>query len=262
MDSECTPLIDPWYDTHSHFPKMPGEYLPPPLSHVWLSLCRHNTEISWAPLASLILDLIIRQGTSLPVPILFKFGSGTALGWKEWVDTELSNKGFMSALQQSGLLKAIVSSHCLSNYRDLFNLCHLVRQWCIATHTFFLSYDEITVTLEDLANQLLLPILGDVDLAALELSTKEEALEAELRKGMSGNAKLFHWVRAFSKAFVSAYRAGSSHSGFVIHLWFSSSLYCEAFVFPISYQDIYWGESAIGPYVSGSSVCAIRHFAK
>ena len=171
---------------------MPGEYLPPPLSHVWLSLCRRNTEISWAPLASLIPDLIIRQGTSLPVPILFKFGSGIALGWKEWVDTELSNKGFMVVLQRASVLKAIVSSRCLSNCRDLFNLCHLVHRLCIATHTSFLSYGEITVTLEDLANQLLLPILGDVDLAALELSTKEEALEAELRKGMSGNAKLSH----------------------------------------------------------------------
>ena len=24
-DSECAPLIDLWYDTHTHFPKVPGE---------------------------------------------------------------------------------------------------------------------------------------------------------------------------------------------------------------------------------------------
>ena len=64
---------------------------------------------------------------------------------------------------RASVLKAIVSSYCLSNYRDLFNLRHLVHRWCAATHTFFLSYGEITVTLEDMANQLLLPILGDVD---------------------------------------------------------------------------------------------------
>ena len=63
------------------------------------------------------------------------------------------------------------------------------------------------MTLEDVANQLLLPILGDVDLSALELSLEEEAVEAELRKGMSDNAKLSHWVEAFSKAFVAARRA-------------------------------------------------------
>ena len=48
------------------------------------------------------------------------------------------------------------------------------------------------MTLEDVANQLLLPILGDVNPGALELSPKKKAVEAELRKGMSGNAKLSH----------------------------------------------------------------------
>ena len=98
------------------------------------------------------------------------------------------------------MLKAIVLSRCLSKYRDLFNLCHLVWWWCSTTYTFFLSCGEITVTLEDVANQLLLPILGDADLSSIELSVNEEVVEAELRKGMSGNAKLSHWVGAFSKA--------------------------------------------------------------
>ena len=83
--------------------------------------------MSWAPLTSSILDLVICQGASLPMPILFKFGSGISLGWKEWVDEELSDLGFMAALQRAGVLKVIVSSRYLSNYRDLFYLCHLVR---------------------------------------------------------------------------------------------------------------------------------------
>ena len=98
----------------------------------------------------------------------------------------------MEVLQQASVLKAIISLRCLSNCRDLFNLCHLVRRWCTLTHTFFLSCDEIIVTLEDMANQLLLPILGDVDPRALELSLEKEVVKAELRKGMSGNAKLLH----------------------------------------------------------------------
>ena len=44
------------------------------------------------------------------------------------------------------------------------------------------------MTLEDVANQLLLPVLGDVDLGSLELSPKEEAVQVELKKKMSGNA--------------------------------------------------------------------------
>ena len=46
------------------------------------------------------------------------------------------------------------------------------------------------MTVKGVANQLLLPILGDDDLATLELSSEEEVVEAELKKRMSGNAKL------------------------------------------------------------------------
>ena len=147
-DSECTPLIDPWYDIHPHFPKVPSDCTPPPPGCVWLALYQRNMDVSWALLASSILDLVIHQGISLPVPSHFEFGSGTTLGWKEWVDRELSNMGFMGLLQQAGVLKAIVSSRCLSNYRDIFNLC----QWCTTTHTFFFSRGEVAMTLEDVAN--------------------------------------------------------------------------------------------------------------
>ena len=45
-DSECTPLIYPWYDIHAHFPKVPSDYTLPPPSRVWLALCHCNTNIS------------------------------------------------------------------------------------------------------------------------------------------------------------------------------------------------------------------------
>ena len=199
-NSECAPLIDPWYDVHPHFPKIPGDYAPPPpLGRVWLAFCQGNIDVSWARLASSILNLVIRQGTSLPMPIHFEFGSGTSLGQREWVDRELYNTVFMGLLQRAGVLKAIFSSRYLSNYKDLFNLHHLVRRWCTTTHTFFFSCGEVTVTLENVANQLLFPILGDVDPFALELSPEEEAMEAELKKSMSGNAKLSDWVSSPAK---------------------------------------------------------------
>ena len=207
LDSECAPLIDPWYNVHPHFPKIPGDYALPPSSCVWLALCWRNTDISWAPLAYLILDLVIRQGTSLPVPIHFEFGSSTALGWKEWANNELFDTSFMGLLQRTGVLKAIVSSRCLSSFRDLFNICHLVHRWCTTTHTFFFSCGEVIVTLEDVANQLLLPILGDVDPATLKLSLEEEAVETELKKRMNGNAKLSYWVSSSSKFSKFACRA-------------------------------------------------------
>ena len=98
-------------------------------------------------------------------------------------------------------------SRCLSNFWDLYNLRHLVRWWCTTTHTFFFSHGKLTITLEDVANQLLLPILDDVDPAALELSLEEEAIEAELKKRMTGNAKLSYWVSSSSKFFVAARHA-------------------------------------------------------
>ena len=180
---------------------------PPPPGCVWLALYRRNPDVSWAPLASSIPDLIIRQGILLPVPIHFEFGSGTTLGWREWVDNELSDIGFMGLLQRAGVLKAINLSRYLSNFKDLYNLRHLACRWCTTTHTFFFSCGELTVTLEDMANQLLLPILDDADPATLELSPKEEAIEVELKKRMTGNAKLSYWVSSSSKFSMSARRA-------------------------------------------------------
>ena len=113
----------------------------------------------------------------------------------------------MGLLQRVGVLKAIVLSQSLSNFRDLYNVRHLVRQWCTTTHTFLFSYGELTITLEDVANQLLLPILGDVDLATIELSPKEKAIEVELKKRMTGNAKLSYWVSSSSKFSVVACHA-------------------------------------------------------
>ena len=79
-DSECAPLIDPWYEISPHFPKVPGEYVPPPPGRVLITLIRRDPDVSWAPLASSIPDLSIRQGVSLPVPLHFEFGSGESLG--------------------------------------------------------------------------------------------------------------------------------------------------------------------------------------
>ena len=86
-NSECAPLIDPWYEFHPHFPKVPSDYALPPPGPIWLALGRRNPNVTWAPLTSSILDLAIHQGIFLPVPIHFEFGFGTALGWREWVDS-------------------------------------------------------------------------------------------------------------------------------------------------------------------------------
>ena len=98
-DSECASLIDPWYEINPHFSKIPGDYIPLPPGCVLITLVRRDPDFSWAPLASSIPDLSIGQGVSLPMPLHFEFGSGTSSGWREWVDSELSDMGFMGLLQ-------------------------------------------------------------------------------------------------------------------------------------------------------------------
>ena len=93
------------------------------------------------------------------------------------------------------------------------------------------------MTLEDVANQLLLPILGNVDPATLELSPEEEAVEAELKKRMSGNAKLSYWVNSSSKFSVSACCATFGVFCLCKFFFGSHPLRHEAFIFPFSHQD-------------------------
>ena len=57
-----------------------------------------------------------------------------------------------------------------------------------------------------MANQLLLPILNDTNPAVPELSPEEKAIEAELKKRMTRNAKLSYWVSSSSKFSMTACR--------------------------------------------------------
>ena len=52
LDSECAPLINPWYNVHPHSPKIPGDYAPSSPGRVWLALCRRNPDFfrpRWPP---------------------------------------------------------------------------------------------------------------------------------------------------------------------------------------------------------------------
>ena len=45
-NSECTPLINPWYDIHPHFPKIPSDYVSPQPGRVLLALSQRNPNVS------------------------------------------------------------------------------------------------------------------------------------------------------------------------------------------------------------------------
>ncbi|KAL0015725.1 hypothetical protein SO802_002794 [Lithocarpus litseifolius] len=101
----------------------------------------------------------------------------------------------------SALLSSILGTTPMPiSQRCSASIC-LCRRVAYGSPFAIVTWSEITITLEDVANQLLLPILGDVDSSAIKFSLDKEAVQAELKKGMSGNVKLSHWVGAFSKAF-------------------------------------------------------------
>ena len=46
---------------------------------------------------------------------------------------------FVEVMQEAGVFEAIVISRGLNMYRNVVGTRHLVRRWCLATHTFFLA---------------------------------------------------------------------------------------------------------------------------
>jgi hypothetical protein len=116
----------------------------------------------------------------LAVPLVFDFQYSRAIEWADWIDSKLADSEFCDRLEQAGVLRSIFISRCSNMYRDTESLRQLVRRWCPPTHTFFFAHGEMTVSLEDIENHWVLPILGDQDPAKLELSPEESKIEAIL----------------------------------------------------------------------------------
>ena len=120
------------------------------------------------------------------VPIFFDFIPGKIQGWPIWVDRELSDKEFVSCLERVGILKAVVISRNLEGFRDAKGLRHLVRHWCPSLHTFLFSVGELTITLEDVVNNFLLPVFGDENPFDINLSEEDLVLENKLFSHFGG----------------------------------------------------------------------------
>ena len=116
----------------------------------------------------------------LVVLLVFDFQCSRATSWETWIDSELANREFCDRLEQAGVLHSILISRSSNIFWDTEALRQLVRRWCPSTHTVFFAHGELTVTLEDIENHWLLPILGDQDPAEVELSPEELRIKATL----------------------------------------------------------------------------------
>ena len=62
----------------------------------------------------------------------------------------------------------------------------MVHHWCLFLHTFFFSVGELTITLEDVVNNFLLPVFGDENPFEINLSDKDLKVEDKLFSHFGG----------------------------------------------------------------------------
>ena len=141
------------------------------------------------------------------MPIFFDFVPRKIQGWPIWVDKELSDAEFVGRLERASILKAVAISKNLEGFRDAKGLRHLVHRWCPSLHTFFFSVGELTITLEDVVNNFLLPVFGDESPFDINLSEKDLVVEDKLFGHFGGcaaspggkPARMGRWVMTLSR---------------------------------------------------------------
>ena len=118
------------------------------------------------------------------------------------MDRELFDREFVGCLERVGILKTVAISRNLEGFRDTKGLRHLVRHWCPSLHTFFFFVGELTITLEDLVNNFLLPMFEEENPFNISLSDKDFEVEDKLFSHFGGRttspggkpAKMDKWV--------------------------------------------------------------------
>ena len=118
------------------------------------------------------------------------------------MDKELFDEEFVGCLECAGILKAVLISRNLEGFRDAKGLRHLVCCWCPSLYTFFFSVGELTITLEDVVNNLLLPMFGDENPFDISLSDEDLKVEDKLFSHFGGRttspggkpARMGKWV--------------------------------------------------------------------
>ena len=146
------------------------------------------------------------------------------------MDKELSDEEFMGCLEHAGILKAVGISRNLEGFEDAKGLRHLVRHWCLALHTFLFSFGELTITLEDVVNNFLFPVLEDKNPFNINLFNEDLKVEEKLFTHFGGCttsfcgklAKIGRWVMSLSREKDKEVR----RAGFLT-FWFSKFLFSK-----------------------------------
>uniref|UniRef100_A0A2N9HIE7 Aminotransferase-like plant mobile domain-containing protein n=1 Tax=Fagus sylvatica TaxID=28930 RepID=A0A2N9HIE7_FAGSY len=142
-----------------------------------------------------------RGGYMQPVPIDFEFPCSAAADWFHWVADEFMDAEFCALLERAGVWLRQYSFRgvaiCIGTPRRCGRFCG--EMVCASTHTFFFSWGELTITLEDVENHWLLPVLGDMDPFAVEMSEEETVVEQALTR-LGPVLESMAWSVYFAKA--------------------------------------------------------------
>ena len=111
------------------------------------------------------------------------------------MDLEILDFDFWDSLWEAGVHWSVLISRSCSMFRDTEPLREVLRRWCPSTHTFFFSWGELIVTLEDIANHWMLPVLAEHSFSGIKLSAEEEEVAAALRRQSS--TRLSGWPSLF-----------------------------------------------------------------
>ena len=111
-----------------------------------------------------------------------------------------------------------------------------MRRWSPSLHMFFFSIGELTITLEDVVNNFLLPMFGDENPFDISLSGEDLKVEDRLFSLFGGHATSFRgkpvrigkWVATLSQEKDKMVR----QAGFLT-LWLSKFLFSEFFGYGI-----------------------------
>ena len=115
------------------------------------------------------------------MPIDFEFPCSASADWTHWVGNEFLDADFCGLLEQASVAEAILLSRSCNIYRDTETLRQIIRRWRPSTHTFFFSCGEFTITLEDVENHWMPPVLSDMDPSAIEMSDEETSVERSVQ---------------------------------------------------------------------------------
>ncbi|KAJ1404095.1 Aminotransferase-like, plant mobile domain [Sesbania bispinosa] len=110
--------------------------------------------------------------------------------WSEWIDHIFANDApFVGILNKIGVVDAIHMSLRLGTIRRTEDLEYLVQRWSHTTHTFYTSWGEFALSLEDVHVLTKLLLYGDCDISSSQIGCHLIDMAKELKMATLESAK-------------------------------------------------------------------------